>query len=64
MNMWKVFISVIANKIEADFGFRSSKCFDMALQFYTTLPKEELSLDKIDDYYSELKKEIISGEFI
>ena len=64
MNMWIVFISVIANKIEADFGFRSSKCFDMALQFYTTLPKEELSLDKIDDYYRELKKMIDSNEIL
>ena len=64
MNMWIVFISVIANKIEADFGFRSSKSFDMALQFCTTLPKEELSLDKIDDYYSDLKKMIDSDEII
>ena len=64
MNMWIVFISVIANIIEADFGFRSSKSFDMALQFCTTLPKEKLSLDNIDDYYRDLKKMIDSDEII
>ena len=62
--MFKDITYALANRIEEDFGFRSSKCFDMALQFYKTLPKEELSLDKIDDYYRDLKKKIISGEII
>ena len=64
MNMFKDITYALANRIEEDFGFRSSKCFDMALQFYTTLPKEELSLDKIDDYYRDLKKMIDSDEII
>ena len=64
MNMSKEIIFALANKIEEDFGFRSSKCFDMALQFCTTLPKEKLSLDKIDDYYRELKKMIDSNEIL
>ena len=64
MNMFKEITYALADKIETDFRFRSSKCFDMALQFLTAIPKDELSLDKIDDYYSELKKKIISGEII
>ena len=64
MNMFKEITYALAEKVEEDFGFRHSKCFDMALQFYMTLPKDELSLDKIDDYYRDLKKKIISGEII
>ena len=64
MNMSKEIIFALTNKIEEDFGLRSSKSFDMALQFCTTLPKEKLSLDMIDDYYRDLKKMIDSDEII
>ncbi len=63
--MFKDITYALANRIEEDFGFRSSKCFDMALQFITTIPtKDELSLDNVDEYYEKLKKKIISGEII
>ena len=62
--MFKDITYALAKRIEEDFGFRHSKCFDMALQFYMTLPKDELSLDKIDDYYRELKKMIDSNEIL